>query len=62
MHQKLWGYKVEEKLYAGVREQKRLNTTEIADRHFIGTHKRMRMRTLQPPTQTKQHIPLSNRN
>jgi hypothetical protein len=29
MHQQLWGYKVEEKLYVGVREQKRLNTTGI---------------------------------
>jgi hypothetical protein len=27
MHQQLWGYKVEEKLYVGVREQKRLHTT-----------------------------------
>ena len=27
MHQQLWGYKVEEKLHVGVREQKRLNTT-----------------------------------
>jgi hypothetical protein len=26
MHQQLWGYKVEDKLYVGVREQKRLNT------------------------------------
>jgi hypothetical protein len=26
MHQQIWGYKVEEKLYLGVREQKRLNT------------------------------------
>jgi hypothetical protein len=26
MYQQLWGYKVEEKLYLGVREQKRLNT------------------------------------
>jgi predicted SPOUT superfamily RNA methylase MTH1 len=25
MHQQLWGYKVEEKLYLGVREQNRLN-------------------------------------
>jgi hypothetical protein len=25
MYQQLWGYKVEEKLYLGVREQKRLN-------------------------------------
>jgi hypothetical protein len=28
MHQQLWGYKVEEILYVGVREQKRLNTTD----------------------------------
>jgi hypothetical protein len=29
MHQQLWGYKVEEKLYVGIREQKRLNTTAL---------------------------------
>jgi hypothetical protein len=29
MHQQLWGYKDEEKLYLGVREQKRLNTTTV---------------------------------
>jgi hypothetical protein len=29
MHQELWGYKVEEKLHVGVREQERLNTTGI---------------------------------
>jgi hypothetical protein len=29
MHQQLWGYKVEEKLYLGVWEQKRLNTTAL---------------------------------
>jgi hypothetical protein len=29
MQQQLWGYKVEEKLYLGVREQKMLNTTEV---------------------------------
>jgi hypothetical protein len=29
MYQQLWGYKVEEKLYLGVREQKRLNTTDV---------------------------------
>jgi hypothetical protein len=28
----LWGYKVEEKLYLGVREQKRLKTTGLAYR------------------------------
>jgi hypothetical protein len=26
MHQELWGYKVKEKSYVGVRERKRLNT------------------------------------
>jgi hypothetical protein len=31
MHQQLWGYKVEEKLYRGVREQKRLNTTALEE-------------------------------
>jgi hypothetical protein len=29
MHQQLWGYKVEEKLYVGVHEQKRLNTAGL---------------------------------
>jgi hypothetical protein len=29
MNQQIWGYKVEEKLYLGVREQKRLNTTGL---------------------------------
>jgi hypothetical protein len=32
MYQQLWGYKVEEKLYMGVREQKRLNTTALDNR------------------------------
>jgi hypothetical protein len=31
MYQQLWGYKVEEKLYLGVREQKSLNTTALMD-------------------------------
>jgi hypothetical protein len=31
MYQQLWGYKVEEILYLGVREQKRLNTTALDD-------------------------------
>jgi hypothetical protein len=31
MHQQLLGYKVEEKLYRGVREQKRLNTTVLEE-------------------------------
>jgi hypothetical protein len=29
MYQQLWGYKVEDKLYLGVREQKRLSTAGI---------------------------------
>jgi hypothetical protein len=29
MHQQLWGYKVEEKLDVGVREQKTLNTAGL---------------------------------
>jgi hypothetical protein len=29
MYQQLWGYKVEDKLYLGVREQKMLNTTAL---------------------------------
>jgi hypothetical protein len=29
IHQQLWGYKVEEKLYLGVLQQKRLNTTGL---------------------------------
>jgi hypothetical protein len=29
MYQQLWGYKVEDKLYLGVSEQKRLNTTGL---------------------------------
>jgi hypothetical protein len=37
MHPQLWGNKVEEKLYVGVREQKRLNTAEldISDYLFV---------------------------
>jgi hypothetical protein len=31
MYQQLWGYKVEDKLYLGVREQKRLNTTALVN-------------------------------
>jgi hypothetical protein len=33
--QQLWGYKVEDKLYLGVREQKRFNTTAL-DRAATG--------------------------
>jgi hypothetical protein len=34
MYQQLSGYKFEEKLYLGVREQKRLNTTAVADNSY----------------------------
>jgi hypothetical protein len=34
MYQQLWGYKVEEKLYLGVREQKRLNTAGLRHRSW----------------------------
>jgi hypothetical protein len=40
MHQQLWGYKVEEKLYLGLREQKRLNITALKDVQYIGNMKR----------------------
>jgi hypothetical protein len=46
MYQQLWGYKVEEKLYLGVREQKRLNTTALKYSHGHGkissTHQQRR--------------------
>jgi hypothetical protein len=35
MYQQLWEYKVEEKLYLGVREQKRLNTTGLEYTHAL---------------------------
>jgi hypothetical protein len=34
MYQQLCGYKVEDKLYLGVREQKRLNTTDLYHIHL----------------------------
>ena len=39
MHQQIWGYKVEEKLYLGVCEQKRLNTTGLVDKYHSFTMK-----------------------
>ena len=33
MRQKLWGDKVEEKIYLGVRDRKRLNITALLHRH-----------------------------
>jgi hypothetical protein len=38
MHQQLWGYKVEEKLYVGVREQKRLNTAGLYNANIYFNH------------------------
>jgi hypothetical protein len=35
MHQQIWGNKGEEKLYLGVREQKRLNTTDVYNKYCI---------------------------
>jgi hypothetical protein len=35
MYQQLWGYKVEEKLYLGVREQKRLNTAGVENNALL---------------------------
>jgi hypothetical protein len=37
VHQKLWGYKVEEKLYLGVREQKMLNTAVTVNTLYTST-------------------------
>jgi hypothetical protein len=38
MHKQLWGYKVVEKLYLGVREQKKtLNTTDLKYRTMQAT-------------------------
>jgi hypothetical protein len=36
MYQQLWGYKVEVKLYLGVREQQRLNTTGVDNSRYNG--------------------------
>jgi hypothetical protein len=38
IHEQLWGYKVEEKLYLGVREQKRLNVTALYYRIVSSVH------------------------
>jgi hypothetical protein len=38
MYQQLWGYKVKDKLYLGVREQKRLNTTAIGHSYMRVKH------------------------
>ena len=35
MHQQLWRYKLEEKIYLGVRERKSLNTIGIAYRRVL---------------------------
>jgi hypothetical protein len=38
MHLQLWGYNLEDKLYLGVREQKRLNTTALDYSHEDSPH------------------------
>jgi hypothetical protein len=40
MYQQRWGYKVEEKLYLEVREQKRLNTTGVLYEHEFRREKK----------------------
>jgi hypothetical protein len=40
MYQQLWGYKVEDKLYLGVREQKGLNTTALYDAFTVVRRKK----------------------
>jgi hypothetical protein len=42
MHQQLWGYKVEEKLYVGVREQKRLNTTALKQQKMLYCNQKLK--------------------
>jgi hypothetical protein len=37
IRQQIWEYKVEEKLYLGISEQKRLNTTDIDDKLLQNT-------------------------
>ena len=45
MHQQLWGYKVEEKIYLRVRERRRLNITAVYYLpNIIGVIKSRRMR------------------
>jgi hypothetical protein len=38
MQQQLWGYKVEEKIYLGVRERKRLNITALDEPEIFQIH------------------------
>jgi hypothetical protein len=49
MHQQLWGYKVEEKLYVGVREQKRLNTTALHHHPAVTLHHQRHFPIYSPP-------------
>jgi hypothetical protein len=44
MYQQLWRYKFEEKLYLGVREQKRLNTTALNNNKTCWKHQRHAMK------------------
>jgi hypothetical protein len=49
MYQQLWGYKVEDKLYLGVREQKWLNTTDLGLPTSEEKNSRRRAFDLLPP-------------
>ena len=42
MHQKFWGYKVEEKIYLGVRAIKRLNITRLKYKQLLGVSNGLR--------------------
>jgi hypothetical protein len=56
MYQQLWGYKVEDKLYLEVREQKRLNTTDLG--HCFSDTQQSRT-TLQAVDVHADHLPIS---
>jgi hypothetical protein len=48
MYQQLWGYRVEEKLYLGVREQKRFNTTAAEHVNTVVQKDRCTLHTTRP--------------
>jgi hypothetical protein len=54
MYQQLWRYEVEEKLYLGVREQKRLNTTVLFHGHQQNPSED---EATAPVTQTRHTVP-----
>jgi hypothetical protein len=56
MHQQLWGYKVEEKLYLGLREQKRLNTTALGYANVTIMGKQSMFQLLSSPLKSPLYI------